>query len=198
MGFHGYEFEKLFQKIPIRLNKGNFEFFSSLRFGDSVKEVEMATVDSLIPTQSERDIPVQTGNSCCMKRGMKRGIFCPRKKCSRSSDYRVCLDLKQFKAEDIKIRTKEMHIIVEAKKDSEEFAKKYELPEGYDPSTVTSFLNSKGKLMIRAGKGKIEETGEKFVSIEQFEAEDGASDKDEDFDDGDEGLDTEEKGKKET
>lgn len=140
----------------------------------------MAAVDSLLLTQSEKNIPIQSGKSCCMKRGLKRGMFCPSKSCSRSNEYRVCLDLKQFKMENITIRTKERHIIVEAKQESEEFAKKYELPDEYDPNTITSFMNSKGKLMIRAGKAKINETGERFVSIEQFEAEVGADDKDED------------------
>lgn len=150
----------------------------------------MAAVDSSNQTDSERNIPIQSGKACCSK-GMKRGIFCARKNCSRSNNYRVCIDMKQFKMENITVRTKERHIIVEAKQDGEEFAKKYELPEEYDTSSVTSFINSKGKLMIRAGKTKTNKCGDRFVSIEQFKAEEGAENKEEDTDtDIDDTLDT--------
>lgn len=130
---------------------------------------------------SEKNIPIQSGKGCCMKRGFKRGLFCHHRSCPRANDFRVCLDLKQFQLEDITVRTKERHIIVEAKKEGEEFAQKYELPDEYDVGTITSFFSGKGKLFIKATKAKISEAGERFIDIQQLESEESQEpEKDED------------------
>jgi hypothetical protein len=128
---------------------------------------------------SEKNIPIQSGKDCCGRRGFKRGMFCHHRSCPRSNDFRVCLDLKQFKLDDITVRTKERHIIVDAKKEHEEFSQKYELPDEYDVNTISSFFSGKGKLFIKATKSKISETGERFIDIQHLESEESQEKDDE-------------------
>jgi HSP20 family molecular chaperone IbpA len=89
----------------------------------------------------------------------------------------VCLDVAQFKPNEITVKTVENSIIVEGKHEerqddhgyiSRQFTRKYLLPKDYDPNTVVSSLSSDGVLSIKAPlPQKLEDNKERIISIQQ-------------------------------
>jgi HSP20 family molecular chaperone IbpA len=89
----------------------------------------------------------------------------------------VCLDVAQFKPNEITVKTIENSIIVEGKHEerqdehgyiSRQFTRKYVLPKDYDPNTVVSSLSSDGVLSIKApSPQKSAEGNERIISIQQ-------------------------------
>lgn len=73
--------------------------------------------------------------------------------------FKVNLDVQQFKPEEIEVKIVDKYIMVtakhEEKKDehgliSRQFVRRYAIPEGVDPDTITSSISSDGILMIQA------------------------------------------------
>ncbi|XP_055390314.1 heat shock protein 27-like [Condylostylus longicornis] len=73
--------------------------------------------------------------------------------------FKVLMDVKQFKPEEITVKTVDNQVIVEGKHEEREdehghiyrhFTRKYILPKGYDSKEVTSTLSSDGVLTIKA------------------------------------------------
>ena len=109
---------------------------------------------------------------------------CPRT-CSRgncvakpsSDDYQVRIDVKSFKPEEITVKVKGREILVEGKHEerqdefgfvSQQFSRRYILPEEFDADTVSTFLSADGKMTIKALKPQpaIVEPTERVIPIQ--------------------------------
>ncbi|KAG8222848.1 hypothetical protein J437_LFUL007556 [Ladona fulva] len=80
---------------------------------------------------------------------------------SNKDNFQVMLDVQQFRPEEISVKTVDNSIVVEGKHEekrdehgfvSRRFVRRYLLPEGTKPETVTSTLSSDGVLTISAPK----------------------------------------------
>ena len=114
-----------------------------------------------------------------------KGSGCPRT-CSRgncvakpsSDDYQVTIDVKSFKPEEITVKVKRREILVEGKHEerqdefgfvSQQFSRRYILPEEFDADTVSTFLSADGKMTIKALKPQpaIVEPTERVIPIQR-------------------------------
>lgn len=73
--------------------------------------------------------------------------------------FQVCMDVQQFKPNEISVKTVDNAVLIEAKHEerpdehgyiSRQFVRKYTLPKDYDPNQVVSTLSSDGVLTIKA------------------------------------------------
>jgi crystallin, alpha B len=78
---------------------------------------------------------------------------------TKDGSFEVSVDLQHFHSSDIKVKLVDHKIVVEGKHEEREdehgfverhFKRRYSLPEGYDPETVTSTLSSDGVLTLKA------------------------------------------------
>ncbi|XP_055390319.1 heat shock protein 27-like [Condylostylus longicornis] len=85
------------------------------------------------------------------------------------------LDVKQFKPNEITVKTKDNQIVIEGKHDeridehgyiSRHFVRKYSLPDGYNTNDVISTLSSDGVLTIKASP-PVDNTKERIIQIQQ-------------------------------
>jgi crystallin, alpha B len=90
--------------------------------------------------------------------------------------FRVSLDVQQFAPDEITVQTTDNSVTVEAKHEerqdehgyvSRQFTRRYLLPSGYDPNTLTSELSSDGILTIKAPLPNGLENNTRIVSIQQ-------------------------------
>ena len=89
--------------------------------------------------------------------------------------FQVCLDIQDFNPNEVTVKTVENSIIVEGKHEerpdeqgyiSRQFTRRYLLPRGYDPETVTSTLSSDGVLTIKAPAPEQLQRNERIVNIQ--------------------------------
>lgn len=91
--------------------------------------------------------------------------------------FQACIDVKQFKPNEITVKTVNNDIVVEGKHEerqdehgyiSRQFTRRYRLPKGYDPAKVVSTLSSDGVLTLKAPPPKEAiENNERVVQIQQ-------------------------------
>lgn len=99
--------------------------------------------------------------------------------------FQVCVDVQQFKPNEVSVKTDGNHITIEGKHEerqdqhgyiSRQFTRRYALPKGFDPNAVTSELSSDGVLTVKAPppvnalegnerKVKIEHTGPARLNV---------------------------------
>ncbi|XP_061395135.1 heat shock protein 27-like [Musca vetustissima] len=92
--------------------------------------------------------------------------------------FQVCMDVSQFKPNELTVKTVDRMVVVEGKHEEREdehgliqrqFVRKYTLPKGYDPKDVVSTISSDGVLTVKAPppaiKGKA--NNERIVQIQQ-------------------------------
>lgn len=88
-------------------------------------------------------------------------------------NFRVCVDVHQFNPSEIDVNFRQNSVVVEAKHEEREdehgfivreFCRRYELPQSFDPDSVTSELTSDGILIIKAHP-KLSK--ERIIKIEQ-------------------------------
>jgi crystallin alpha B len=93
--------------------------------------------------------------------------------------FQVHLDVSQFAPEEVKVKTVENCVIVEGKHEERadehgfimrHFVRRYILPKGVNPETVTSKLAAGGVLTIEAPKAAIEGPPERIVPIKHESA----------------------------
>jgi len=79
--------------------------------------------------------------------------------------FQVMLNVSHFKPDEINVKTVDRTVIIHGKHEektdehgfiSREFTRRYQLPEGTEPDTVTSTLTQNGVLVIEAPKKAIE------------------------------------------
>ncbi len=79
-------------------------------------------------------------------------------------EFKVSLDVQQFKPEEIKVKVTDDYVIVEGKHEeredkhgfiSREFSRKYRLPPNVKAEAITSSLSSDGLLSVIAPKKKV-------------------------------------------
>lgn len=89
--------------------------------------------------------------------------------------FQACVDIHQFKPNEITVKATERSIIIEAKHEerqdehgyiSREFRRRYELPEGFEANTITSELSSDGILTVKAPLPKALQGSERVISIQ--------------------------------
>ncbi|CAG0919981.1 unnamed protein product [Notodromas monacha] len=90
-------------------------------------------------------------------------------------EFKVCLDVQQFKPEEISVKTVDDYVVIEGKHEEKEdehgyiqrhFVRKYRLPEGVKAEAVTSSLSSDAVLSIRAPKSlPVQTSNERVVPI---------------------------------
>ncbi|XP_063225352.1 alpha-crystallin B chain-like [Bacillus rossius redtenbacheri] len=90
------------------------------------------------------------------------------------NQFKVNVDVQQFRPEEIKVKTVDNCVVVEGKHEerkdehgyiTREFQRRYTLPDGVDPAAVTSTLSSDGVLSIAAPKQEALKGGERVVPI---------------------------------
>ena len=90
-----------------------------------------------------------------------------------ANSFQIFLDVSQFKAEEVNVKTTNSEVIVHAKHDeredehgfvSREFKRRYLLPLGVDPDKVACFIDGKGILAIKAPKDGAEKTTPKSAA----------------------------------
>ncbi|XP_061401122.1 heat shock protein 23-like [Musca vetustissima] len=91
--------------------------------------------------------------------------------------FQVCIDVQQFKPNELNVKVTDNCIVVEGKHEEREddrgyisrsFVRRYALPKGYDPNQVVSTLSSDGVLTVSVPKPQIEnKTDERIVQIQQ-------------------------------
>nr|ABF01017.1 small heat shock protein [Belgica antarctica] len=127
--------------------------------------------------------PMMSG--CQIPKGKRCGKGCPRGNCAAtplSDDYEVSFDVKSSKPEEIEVKVKDRTIHVEAKHEeredelgfvSRQFARRFVLPQEFDPETISTFLNAEGKMTIKAAKPKppVDETKERVIPIQRLAAD---------------------------
>lgn len=93
------------------------------------------------------------------------------------NQFQILLDVSQFQAGEVDVKTIDHEVIIHAKHDekedehgkiSREFKRRIVLPLGVDPLQITALYDSKGILAIRAPKEVTEKTGkETFINVEK-------------------------------
>lgn len=87
--------------------------------------------------------------------------------------FTICLDVKHFSPEELSVKISGDFVEVRAKHEerqdehgfvSREFQRKYKLPAGVDPTSVTSSLSSDGVLAV-VGPRKVADTAERSIPI---------------------------------
>ena len=91
--------------------------------------------------------------------------------------FQVCMDVAQFKPNELSVKVVDNHVVVEGKHEEREdnhgfitrhFVRRYNLPKGYDADRVISTLSSDGVLTVSVPKPQIEEkSNERIVQIQQ-------------------------------
>jgi HSP20 family molecular chaperone IbpA len=95
------------------------------------------------------------------------------------SQFTIFLDVSQFRAEEVDVKTVGNEVVIHAKHDdrsddhgvvSREFTRRYILPLGVDPEKVVCFYDSKGILAVKASKDVPEKNGkETLIRVEKNE-----------------------------
>jgi HSP20 family molecular chaperone IbpA len=119
---------------------------------------------------------------CRRERGRCPRGACPKgacpTACQNPEDFQINLNFKEFKLEDISVKTKDNNIIVEAKHDersdeigyaARHITRRFVLPDQYDPNTITSNMSNNGTLTIRASKPKESTSGERVIPVQRVE-----------------------------
>lgn len=111
--------------------------------------------------------------------------------------FQACIDVQQFKPNEITVKTVDNHVVVEGKHEerqdehgyiSRQFTRRYALPKGYDPNQVVSTLSSDGVLTIKAPPPKeaiqnnervvhIQQTGPAHLNVKENQPVEGAKEK---------------------
>ncbi|XP_061401124.1 heat shock protein 23-like [Musca vetustissima] len=91
--------------------------------------------------------------------------------------FQVCLDVAQFKPNELNVKVVDNSIVIEGKHEEREdqhgyiqrhFVRRYVLPNGYDAEKVASTLSSDGILTVSVPKPQIEDkSNERVVQIQQ-------------------------------
>lgn len=106
---------------------------------------------------------------------------CQRGACTMATKpegFKVVVDVKSFKPEEVNVKVKGHEIIVEGKHEeredeigfvSRQFSRRFVLPQEYDPDTVSTFLDAEGKMTINAQKPQppAVETNERKIPIQR-------------------------------
>ncbi|KAK7108838.1 alpha-crystallin B chain-like [Littorina saxatilis] len=89
-------------------------------------------------------------------------------------EFRVNMDVHQFRPQEINIKTKDNRLIVNAHHEERpdehgfimrEFTRQYVLPKDVDPAGLTSSLNRDGVLTLKAPKMALEAPNERSIPI---------------------------------
>uniref|UniRef100_A0A0K8TTB5 Putative heat shock protein 23 n=1 Tax=Tabanus bromius TaxID=304241 RepID=A0A0K8TTB5_TABBR len=90
--------------------------------------------------------------------------------------FQVSMDVQQFKPSELTVKTVDNNVVIEGKHEeredqhgyiSRQFVRRYALPKGYDPNTVTTTLSSDGVLTVKAQQPKAMEGNERVIQIQQ-------------------------------
>lgn len=91
-------------------------------------------------------------------------------------DFKVNLDVQQFKPEEVSVKLQGDYLVVEGKHEerqdkhgfiSRQFQRRYKLPENVDTEKIKSTLSSDGVLQLSAPKKIVNKQGEKTITIEK-------------------------------
>lgn len=87
----------------------------------------------------------------------------------------VSMDVQAFSPEEITVKTTDTSVTIEGKHEerkdhqgyiSRQFTRRYSIPQGCDPSTITSELSSDGILTVKALKSKALENNVRIINIQ--------------------------------
>ncbi|XP_005190092.1 heat shock protein 23 [Musca domestica] len=91
--------------------------------------------------------------------------------------FQVCMDVAQFKPNELTVKVVDNCIVIEGKHEEREdehgyiqrhFVRRYVLPKGYDAEKVASTLSSDGVLTVSVPKPQIEDkSNERIIQIQQ-------------------------------
>ncbi|KAK9510783.1 hypothetical protein O3M35_005495 [Rhynocoris fuscipes] len=95
---------------------------------------------------------------------------------SNSKEFKINLDVQQFKPEELKVKVVDDYIVVEGKHEersdqhgfiSRQFTRRYKLPDNVDKGKLVSNLSSDGVLSLQAPKLAIEDKASRDIQITQ-------------------------------
>ncbi|KAK9502216.1 hypothetical protein O3M35_011025 [Rhynocoris fuscipes] len=95
---------------------------------------------------------------------------------SNSNEFKVNLDVQQFKPEELKVKVVDDFIVVEGKHEersdqhgfiSRQFTRRYKIPEDVDKAALVSNLSSDGVLTLKAPKLALPEKTSREIPITQ-------------------------------
>jgi len=90
--------------------------------------------------------------------------------------FQVCMDVQQFKPNELSVKTVDNCIVVEGKHEERQdehgfiarhFSRRYVLPDGYDSKQAISTLSSDGVLTVKVPLPQKKESNERIVQIQQ-------------------------------
>lgn len=142
---------------------------------------------SLMMHPRRRHTPYDRQYQMLTKRGAahrRSGGDCETGSCSQlmptvtKDGFQVCMDVSQFKPNELTVKTVDKTVIVEGKHEEREdnhgmiqrhFVRKYTLPKDYDPKDVVSTISSDGVLTVKAPPppNKAIKQNERVVQIQQ-------------------------------
>ncbi|KAK9502212.1 hypothetical protein O3M35_011023 [Rhynocoris fuscipes] len=95
---------------------------------------------------------------------------------SNSKEFKINLDVQQFKPEELKVKVVDDYIVVEGKHEersdqhgfiSRQFTRRYKIPENVDKAKLVSNLSSDGVLSLQAPKLALPEKASQDIPIVQ-------------------------------
>lgn len=90
--------------------------------------------------------------------------------------FQVCMDVGQFKPNELTVKTVDNCVVVEGKHEerqddhgfiSRHFTRRYVLPNGYDAKQAVSTLSSDGVLTVKVPPPQKQESNERIIQIQQ-------------------------------
>ncbi|XP_073996011.1 alpha-crystallin A chain-like isoform X2 [Rhodnius prolixus] len=98
---------------------------------------------------------------------------------SDSKEFKVNLDVQQFKPEELKVKVVDDYLVVDGKHEersdqhgfiSRQFTRRYKMPEDVDKAALVSNLSSDGVLTLKAPKLALQEKASREIPITQTNA----------------------------
>ncbi|XP_070496624.1 heat shock protein 23-like [Chironomus tepperi] len=152
-----------YYNYPRRYHQYRHHPFNDFAFGLNPNEL---TAILALPTEMR---PLENRARCPKKCGESKMIPTTGK-----DGFQVCVDVQQFNPNEISVKTVDNFVVIEGNHEerqdehgfiSRKFTRRYALPKGYDPNTVTSSLSSDGVLTVKAPKPQSLESNERVIPI---------------------------------
>lgn len=128
----------------------------------------------LVPSEFSREFRDMERRSRDLARRMRDEVMEPIPTTGKDG-FQVSVDVQQFTPNEISVKTNDNSVMIIGKHEerpdehgyiSRQFVRRYTLPPGYDPNTISTELSSDGILTIKAPLPKALENKERLVSIQ--------------------------------
>ncbi|CAG5126985.1 unnamed protein product [Candidula unifasciata] len=131
-------------------------------------DLDVVFFDHLRPSMSSTTLPAASTSALLRRRRNESEVH------NTDREFRIRLELYEYKPEEIRITADKKHVTVTAKHEEREashgfvsrkITRRYKLPDNVDPQSLKSSMNSQGVLCIR-GQKKEETCREVPITVE--------------------------------